>query len=197
MTPTFAFSDYAEKHSRFGTGNSYSTLTDEQVIELVQSHWDERRPGAGETGIDRKVLVPVPPENFYCAPRAPLIVGMPVKARVFQRQDGEDPYIETYITTADAMKLGIPPTSARRCDIVCYSAEALLENGGHRNSDADWEVVTILGYPTADPEPMLPLPMARNFLEKPGGTKSVYTAQEFAEAIYHHASRKGIKIIDE
>jgi hypothetical protein len=40
---------------------------------------------------------------------------------------------------------------------------------------------------------MHPLAMARNQLEKPGGTKGEYTAQQYAEAIWFH-SQKGIRI---
>ena len=40
---------------------------------------------------------------------------------------------------------------------------------------------------------MPPVTMARNMLEKEGGTKSVYTAEEFAEAIYYWSQRIRIK----
>lgn len=214
--PTIGWSDYAQKHARPGTGNSYTVLTDQELVETVQLHWDSRKPGAGETGIDRKVLVPVsriinpnireqePPFDtpaFYCPPRMPLQAGMPIQARAKQRQEGEDPYLETFISTKDAVALGFEPTPAKRVNIVCYSADALEENNGHRTTNCDWEIVTIIAVPTTvdeDPgeEPMLPLAMARNFLEKPGGTKGVYSAREFAEAIYHH-SQKGIRVADE
>ena len=123
---------------------------------------------------------------------------MPVQARVVQRQDGEDPYLETSVSTFVARSLGWEPTPAKRVEIVCYSAEASEENDGHRTTDCEWEIVTILARPTleAETEPMLPSAMARNFLEKPGGTKGEYSAQEFAEAIYFHHSKKGIRVVD-
>jgi len=55
-----------------------------------------------------------------------------------------------------------------------YHKDALLENGGERTTNCDWEVVAILA--SAIPNEPMPLTMARNFLQKPGGTKSVYTA---------------------
>lgn len=189
-----AWSKFALEHSKIGSGNSYTTLLPETVIALVRTNWPLRRPGAGEKDTNRKVLVPVPPAGFFCSPRAPLVVGMPIKARVVQRQEGEDPYIETYMDQEDADRLGIPAVPAKRCDIVCYSAEALLENDGERSSDAPWEIVTILAYPTDTEEPMPVLTMARNFLRKPGGTFSDYTAQEFAEAIYNQHTTRMVRI---
>lgn len=197
VVPTVGVSEFARANSIIGTGNSYTTTSLEVVAECVRQNWDYRRPGAGETETTRKVLVPVFPGQFFCSPCAPLSVGMNIKSRVVQRQIGEDPYIETYLTVEDAEKMGIQPIPAKRCDIVCYSAEALMENNGHRSTDCDFEIVTILAYSTDVEEPMTPLTMARNFLQKPGGTFGVYSAQEFAESIYYHATKKMIKIIKE
>ncbi len=193
--PTIAWSDFALEYSREGTGNSYSTLSNDDVLKLVQENWGLRRPGAGETDTNRKVLVPVPCEGMFCSPRAEIVVGLPIKARVVRRQAGEDPYIETYITPEDAESFGVKPTPAKRCDIVCYSVEALLENDGKRSSDAEWEIVTILAYPTDAEEPMPPLTMSRNYLNKPGGTYGEYSAKEFAESIYYHATRNTVKVM--
>lgn len=188
---TIGWSNFAKKHSRLGTGNSYTTLSDEQLVELVKKNWDKRKPGAGETTLDRKVLVPIEqtdPPSFFCPPRIPLQVGMPVKAEVVTRQDGEDPYIQTYVTPEDAKQWGFKETPAFTIDIVLYSAEALLENGGERSTSDEWEIVTIL-CSDGEQEPMMPLTMARNYLQLAGGTKSDYTAEEFARSIYFHSNK--------
>lgn len=190
--PTIGWSEFARQHSCWQEGNSYTTLSESQVIALVQENWDKREPGDGETGIDRKVLVPVPLDEFFCAPRMPLVPGLPIKAEVFQRQEGEDLYVQIFVTWEDAIRFGFKPERAAACKIVCYSAEALLENGGERSTDCEWEIVTILAT-NGQKEPMTPLTMARNFLEKPGGTKGVYTAEEFAEAIWFW-SNQGIRV---
>lgn len=193
MVPTVGWSDFARTHSAAGTGNSYTTLNEEQVVALVRANWDARKPGNGEVGLDRKVLVPVPAFGFFCPPRAKLVPGLPVRAEVFKRQEGEEPYVQTYVTPEDAAKFGaLLETPAKVVEIVCYSAEALLENGGTRNTDCDWEIVTIL-CSLKNREPMTPLTMARNFLEKTGGTKSTYTAREFANAIWYW-SQQGVRV---
>jgi len=192
---TVEWSDFARKHSRPGTGNSYTTLSDQRVIDLVLDNWSQAVPGAGETDTSRKVLIPVPVDGFFCPPRADLVMGMPVNAEIVQRQAGEDPYLETSVTRAVAEAFGaLREVPARRVDIVCYSAAALLENDGKRSSDASWEIVTILCNEDGGDLPMIPLAMARNQLEKPGGTKGEYTALEYAEAIWYHSTKKGIKV---
>ena len=195
MTKSIGWSDFASKHSRPGTGNSYTTHSDEFVEKLVSDNWFNVKPGSGETTTDRKILVPVPPAGFFCPPQAKMIMGMPVNAEIVQRQDGEDPYVQTYVTRAVAEAFGaLVDVPAKSVDIVCYSAEALEENDGKRSTNCAWEIVTILCRDSDELEPMLPLAMARNMLEKPGGTMGKYTAEEFAEAIWHHATQKGLRV---
>lgn len=196
---TIGWSDFAKKHSSLHSGNSYTVLKEWDVIRLLQEHWKNAIPGQGETDLSRKVLVPIPDavakQFFFLPPRANLVLGMPVYAKIVQRQDHEDPYVETY-TTAEIARafnaLILHP--AAHADIVCYSADALAENGEKRSTDCDWEIVAVLCRDKEGREPMQPLAMARNFLKKPGGTKSEYTAQEFAESIWHRSTQQGIKV---
>lgn len=192
---TIAFSDFARKHNSRSSGNSYTSLTEQQVECLVLDNWHKAIPGQGETTLDRKVLVPVDPRGFWCPPRASLVEGMNIKAEVKTRQAGEDPSIEIYVEEAEARRCNaLVFQEAKRVDVVCYSADALLENNGSRSSDCDWEIVCFLAINRDVVEPMQPLAMARNFLEKVGGTKGDYSAKEFAEAIWHHHTQKGVKV---
>jgi len=188
-----AWSNFAIKRHKKGTGNSFFNISYTEVIQRVLDSWDKKYPGQGETGLDRKVVVPINPKGFFVS-LAPLVDGMPLRAEVVRRQPHEDPYVETYIETKDAERLGILPFPAIFCNIVCYSAEALLENDGERTTEQEWEIVAVLAS-HKEKESMLPLTMARNFLEKSGGTKSIYTAEEFAVSIYEN-SNNGIKIKD-
>jgi hypothetical protein len=197
MIPSIGISDFHRSFSRKECGNSYTTLTDEELISLVKNNWNERIPGVGESTTDRKVLVNVctmelSPSVFFCPPRVPLKVGMPVKTEIVARQAGEDPYLQSHITFEDAKNWGFEEIPAKRVDVVCYSADALQENAGERSTNCDWEIVTIL-CTSGLVEPMEPLTMARNMLEMPGGTSGTYTAMEFASAIYFHRGR-GIRV---
>lgn len=201
MKPTLGLNDFYLQHNVDPTlGNSYTVIDPSELVRLVLNHWDERRPGDGEGDrTDRKVLVPLceiadaeGDALFYCPARVRLEPGMKVEAEVVVRQEGEDPYVETFVTPEEARKFGFIPHPATSVDVVCYSADALLENGGSRSTDKEWEIVTLI-CSNAVTNCMSPLTMARNFLEKKGGTKSVYTAKEFAEAIYESKTR-GIKV---
>lgn len=195
--PTIGLSKYARDNSIREMGYSYTTLPLEAVIKQIQENWDQRIPGSGEPNTDRKVLVPISPINFYCPLRAKLVEGMPIQTRVTRRQEGEDFYLETYVKESDAIKFdALIERPAVEVNVVCYSAEACEENDGQRETDADWEIITYLAT-DGGVEPMSPLVMARNYLEMPGGTKTDYSAQQFAEAIYYHSTKKDLRVLPE
>lgn len=199
--PSVGFSDFFLKHSVREAGNSYTTLPPLSLLNAVQAHWHQRVPGTGEGDRrDRKVLVPLPPAAvegrpaFYCPARVPLVAGMPLCAEAVQRQPGEDPFVEVFITPEDAVRYGFVETPATTVNVVCYSAAALLENGGSRTGNCDWEIVTLL-CSTDGPEHMPPLTMARNMLEKAGGSKPAvpYSSEEWANAVWA-SHQRGVKV---
>lgn len=190
---SLGLSKFARERHQKGTGNSFFDISLTELVHRTMIHWERRYPGQGETNLERKVVVPIDPTGFYIS-MAKLQDNMPLRAEVVRRQPHEDPYVEVFIDTNDADRLGISPIPATYCSIVCYSAEALLENDGERTTNCPWEIVAILAS-NKPIESMPPLTMARNFLQKAGGTKSIYSAEEFANAIYEN-SVKGVKIKD-
>lgn len=193
--PSFGWSDFALKRHRPGSGCSYSILSNEEVLNLVEDNWHKRIPGNGETTLDRKVLVPVDPKYFVCS--SVLLTEQmknawvnPIKAKVGRRQEGEDLRITHSLSKFwnFVQRIKAKPEVAKFANIVCYSREALLENGGTVSTNCDWEIVALLASPV-EKEPMHFLTMARNMLEKPGGTKGEYTAQELVESIYYWSQR--------
>lgn len=193
MTPTIGISDFFRNHARKEMGNSYCTLTETELLNLVAANWDKRKPGAGE----RKVLVPLPirfPPVLFCPPKVDLVPGLPLLAEVFQRQEGEEPTIQNYVTPDVAEKYGYIEMPASSAEMVVYSASVLSENDGKRSTDCEWELFILL-CTQGGSEPMHPLTMARNYLEKAGGTKGEYTATEFAEAIWHYyGGKRGVRV---
>jgi hypothetical protein len=197
---TVGWSNFALGRHKPGSGFSYTELvfggkqTDDKVCSVCMDNWKNAVPGDGETDLSRKILVPVPPKGFFCAPRAKIVSGMPVQAEITARQEGEDPFVDTFVYEDDAIKHDALITKqAKSVSIVCYSAEALTENDGERSTDCDWEIVCVL-CEDGEKSPMPPLTMARNMLEKPGGTLSEYTAQEFADAVWHYGTQKTIRV---
>ncbi|MHA1950873.1 MAG: DUF3228 family protein [Candidatus Thorarchaeota archaeon] len=218
--PTLGWSEFALKRHRSpydergGTGNSWSTREPEAIVQDALENWDQRTPGAGETGLDRKVLVPITKGidlGWYVCPQLRLddinnqgltnagvleeaskAKAMPVRGSICQRQEGEDYFTGNHIPFRMVDLLNLIPEFAKFVNVVCYSKDALLENDGERSTSADWEIVCLLCTPIEN-EPMSPLAMARNQLEKVGGTKGEYTAEEYAKAVYYWSQRIRIR----
>jgi hypothetical protein len=197
---TVGWSNFALKRHTPDSGFSYTNLqygdkqVKDEVCSLVMEHWKDAIPGDGEKDLTRIVLVPVPNRGFWCPPRASIVEGMPVQAEITKRQEGEDPYVETFVWQDDAEKHGaLTIKQARKVHIVCYSAEALSENDGERSTDCDWEIVS-LNCDDGEKPPMPPLTMARNTLQKPGGTYTEYSPEQYAGAIWHHSTQRTLKV---
>jgi len=177
--PSLAWSEFARGRHVRGGRHTWFAGTEQELLDLVRAHWPRRRPGSGREDLDLVVIVPVPPDRFH-GTTVEVGPATPLHAFLDRRQPHEHPFIR--VTAAGE------PARPRHAGVVLYSAAALEQNDGRRSSDADWEVVCLLAGPVAD-EPMDPLTMARNYLEKPGGTFAPYTAQQFAEAIWYWRCR--------
>lgn len=130
------------------------------------------------------ILVPVPPERFYCAVVDLNTLRHPenvISATFASRRAGEQPFVQ--VTTA------LPKQQAKYVEIVLYSRDVLKETKDNTDETADWEIISINARITEEPEPPTPMAMARNFLQLTGGTKATYTAEEFAKAIVYWSSR--------
>jgi hypothetical protein len=167
---TIGVSDFVKRQTA-ASNFAYFDGSWERLVQIAEEHFGNHQPGFR----DGVVLVQVPAEGFYSTIVA-LTADSILQSSFKSRAPGEHPMIHT--TTRWAGK-----SKANHVMLVLYSADALLENDGKRTTDCEWEIVSINASPTDGKEPMNPMTMARNFLELPGGTKTEYTAQQFAEAI--------------
>jgi hypothetical protein len=124
------------------------------------------------------VLVDMPAQWFRSA-----IVDLSEKSKLTAnyapRRAGENSYIQV---SAKAKK-----QTATYAQVVLYSHDVLMEND-EADTDAEWEIVAIKARPSKEDEPMMPMTMARNFLNLVGGTKGTFTAEEFAQSIVYWGS---------
>ncbi|HEY3323283.1 MAG TPA: DUF3228 family protein [Planctomycetota bacterium] len=155
---------------------SYFGGTWDELLKMVEANFDKRVAGYR----DGVALVPVSPTNFF-AGTVKATAETKFKVKFEARREGEAPYIQV-------LAEGAKKTPAKRAEIVLYRHDVLME-GNEASSDADWEIICVLAYPTEDEEPMSPLTMARNFLKLPGGTKGEYTAEQFATAIVYWSDK--------
>jgi len=178
------WSDFARKRHLPGTGHSWFKGSNEELFSLIEENWDKRVVGDGANSVDDVCIVDVDPKLFV-GTKILLKNAADLKAQVEVRQAGEDPFVK--VTASGPVEKVI---GAR---VVLYAAHELLKNGGKRSGDYDWEIVCLLAQDDKT-EPMPPLTMARNFLNKPGGTPRGYSAQEFAESIYYWSQRVKSKV---
>lgn len=149
-----------------------------ELVELVEKHFDNHEKGDN----DGVVLVNVPAEGFYCG----VVVvdeDTPLVTKFEARREDEDPFLQTLAL--------VPKPPAKVVQVVLYHHSILGKDG---NGLDEWEVVSINARASEEPETPSPVAMARNYLELPGGTKTEYTAEQFAKAIICWSRRANVKI---
>jgi len=177
--PTLGWSDFAARRHVPGGRHTWFEGTHEELLDRVRAGWPRRSPGQGREDLSQVVLVPVDPAGFVSS-TVQVDESTTLHAVFDRRQEGEDGFVRV-TAEGDREPVGF-------ASVVMYSASTLEENDGARTTDADWEVVCLVAGPV-EVEPMDPLTMARNMLEKPGGTFCAYTAGEFAESVWYWATR--------
>lgn len=185
--PRIGWSDFAARRHVVGGGHSWFEGGAEEILARVRTHWSQRRPGAGRPDLTQVVIVPVSPDGFVSS-TVRITQDTILHAVYDRRAEGEAGFVRV---TAEG-----PSEEVAEAAVVLYAAPTLLENGGCRSGDFDWEIVCLLAGASAA-EPMDPLTMARNMLAKPGGTPCAYTAADFAEAIWYWSSRASAHVVED
>lgn len=153
-----------------GSRFSYYKGSWKNLEDLAAANWGKASQGY-RPGV---VLVPVPAEGFMSA----IVKVGPddrLVTKVDRRRKGERSGKFTY-----AKGHGHEP--ARHVDLVLYSADVLAEDDD-RETDADWEIISINASPYPGPVPMRALTMARNERHLNGGTRGEYSKDEYIDSI--------------
>lgn len=141
-----------------------------ELIKLVEDNFGKQIPGY-RPGV---ILVPVPADRFYTA-MCKIDENSILETTFEKRWEGEEPVPKTVVVNGKK----IP---ARFVRIVLYGHDVLKETN-QQSTTAEWEIISI-NASLVENEPMHPMTMARNMLEKAGGTKAEYSGQQFAEALW-------------
>lgn len=178
------WSEFARSRHQTGGKHTWFEGTEDELLCRVLDNWQHRKPGAGRLDCEKVVVVPVEPGGFVSS-SVKVDEQSKLHAVFDRRQVQEDGFFRV---TAEGLR-----EKAEFASVVLYSAETLEENDGKRSGDYDWEVVCLIAGPEQD-EPMDPLTMARNMLEKPGGTYCHYTAEQFAESVWYWSCRASVHV---
>ena len=169
------------QHVRKQTADSRYTfhVRDDFEAVLEMAHANVNNPDNVRDGYRLGVLlVDLPPDDFRIKHRT-LQEGDSLYGGFDPRTPGEEPRIWFRSFTPDGGQRAYIP---KRVEAVLYHKDVLAEND-ERSTDAEWELITFLGYPTDDPEPMPPGTMMYNHFELPGGTATGWSAEEFVEKL--------------
>ena len=128
------------------------------------------RKGVRIVTIDKKYV-----HKVFC-PYVKITKDIKLVSKLVKRKENELPYIQTRAIN------GIP-VKAGSVDLILYSHKVLLEND-ENTTGADWELVSINAIPDGeDTMPIAPVTMMRNQLNLAGGTKALYSTEEWAKSV--------------
>lgn len=170
---------FAHRHTP-GSGYSYfkfnvSSNVSQKPWEILEHILESKIPEATESvlsiSLDPFIAIGEDYFEFYSAVKK-VTSETKLTALFEKRRKGEDPYVKV---------VSEGEQSANFVNIILYSHAHL---GKEAETDADYEIISINCCLDKD-EPPTPIAMARNFLDLPGGTKTEYTAEQFAKSILY------------
>ncbi len=171
-----AVNDFVRRQIK-GSGKSYSpSLSFEEIashaeVQMEKNYFKEGyRDGVRIVAAGNEIS-----EQFVC-PFVKLTATNTLKANWVRRQPNEAPYIQIRAVNG-------PPVKAGKVELILYRHDVLAENNEH-TTDSPWELISIHALPKGlDSLPMGPVTMMRNQLGLPGGTRAVYSSDEWANSV--------------
>ena len=158
-----------------GSGKTYSSLTFKEIAKHAESQLNKNEYKAGYR--DGVLLIPVTNKyiEFFTCP----IIKINDKTKLFSEIKRRRPNEESYISTK---ALNGTPLKLSGVDLILYRNDVLKETN-QNSTNLDWELIAFHGIPEGIKDlPMGPITMMRNQLQLPGGTKALYTSEEWAHS---------------
>ncbi|MEE9189147.1 MAG: DUF3228 family protein [Candidatus Neomarinimicrobiota bacterium] len=173
---TVAVNEFVRRQVK-GSGQSF---TDKHTFKDIAQHAGKRlAAGDYSKGYRDGVIIVIADKEFakdFVCPLVKIFGDTPLIARLIQRQEGEEAYIQI---RAEAGELLV----AERLELILYSHDVLVENN-EQSSNAAWELVSFHALPEEVKKmPMNPVTMMRNQLRLHGGTAASYDSEEWAESV--------------
>lgn len=159
------------------TGKTYSSLS---FAEIAKHAEDQLKLNLFSKGYrDGVIIVPVSSEyikHFVC-PFVEINSETKLKAEVVKRRPDEQHYIRIKALNGNLLKIS-------NVDLILYRNDVLKETN-ENTTDDDWELISFHAIPKGvEKLPMGPVTMMRNQLQLKGGTKGIYSNEEWAQSVY-------------
>jgi hypothetical protein len=154
--------------------------TDEELIEMVETYIviDAFAQKGYRDGV---VLVQVPSRDFFTG-IVQLKSGDIFVGKYESRRLGELPRQSIQVKREHSFK-----QLARLVQVVCYRHDVLVEDGD-AETDAEWEIISLNGYPTHEFAPIDPMTLMHNHFGSDGGTATNMNAKDFEEQMHESFS---------
>lgn len=121
---------------------------------------------------DGVILVGINPDGFFTG-LVELQDGDRLIGEYKARREGETPR-----QSIQVKREGCNKQPAALVQVVCYSHDTLAEDGD-AETDAEWEIISLNGYPTAKIAPIDPMTLMHNHFGSDGGTATGMSPEEF------------------
>ena len=161
-----------------GSGKTYSV--DFSFDEIAKYAESELIKGNYIQGYrDGVIIINVEPSkiNFFKCPLVKVDDNSKLVSKVSRRRDEEFPYIQTSVVNAEENVPG-------KVQLILYRNDVLKETN-ENTTNSEWELISINSSPKGVNDlPMKPTTMMRNQLKLPGGTKALYSSDEWAKSVY-------------
>lgn len=164
---TVGINDFVRRQTR-ESRFTWTTHSFERVAEMARENYANAIPGYR----DGVVKVPVSPEGFFTS-IVEVTEGDVWVEEWKSRREGEDPRKVVMVE-----RNGRPDSPCGYVEVIMYRKDVMAENS-ENSTDCDWEVISINGRMTPEPEPMRPEAMEANHRGKSGGTATGWTEAEF------------------
>jgi len=159
--------DFVKRQTAESRFSHYDGTWDD-LLNLVTDNLDSAVEGVAP----HVILVEVPRKGFWSS-----VVQLERSEDLLTTMEARRPEeMPVLVVTAQGRKV-----EAWHVEIVLYHHSALPD------LDEGWGIVSLNASPNTEPVPMDPITMARNQLEKEGGTKVVYSSEEWAKAVWFWA----------
>lgn len=146
-------------------------LDDEDLLARIQESFPNQRKGYR----DGVILIPINPQGFYTS-IVTLQEGDKLGGQFRRREPDEDPR-KSVVKDRGKTPLEELKQPAEAVDVVLYRDDVLAEEG--KQSGHEWNIVTVLGYPTEEIAPIHPDVLIANHFVLSGGTATGMTPEKF------------------